>query len=359
MISRTKAVKSDFWQELAVWFSFGLSGKMKFAIKAALSIALVHLVCFAMGWPEARTAAIAILIIVSGVQPGGSSSNKALFRVIDTLIGATVGLTLIGLFPQDRLAYLASVSIAIMFFAYLSSAYKGGTRIFMLSALTLYQLSEVKKLSHLDHARLVATIEGMQKLHIQLCKLAEKLNSLISPKPTHFALEDIPRRPFFLWFDIENYSTPKVKTVRHQMQNHKKLIKATIATLILSSITIYAGSDHPHEGDNHEGHDHSQKEDNHKSHGHLHRYDDLKNEVSREAIEKTAIQKVQSLVLEKKISATWKDMPISKIGKTHYGDTNDWVVGFYNKRIKNKKRQTLYIFVSVRGEIRGANYTGN
>ncbi|MCD6211380.1 MAG: FUSC family protein [Sulfurovum sp.] len=379
MESSTKEVKSDFLQELAVWFSFGLSDKMKFAIKAALSIVLVHLICFAMGWTEARTAAITILIIVSGIQPGGSSSNKAFFRVMDTLIGATVGLTLIGLFPQDRFAYLASVSIAIMFFAYLSSAYKGGTRIFMLSALTLllmfdngeiddvftygigrvtmillgiliytlvsvflwperveensmenalsmtsietdlylqrdgerekrkelyqkmlsqeallsssnlgisdatgemgftttqwnsivhnykkineiitlfayhdktdhtndpshyvtnyqeieeeilglfkavslawqekkeihiptpieplYQFNEVDKLSHLDHARLVATIGGMQKLHTQLCKLAEKLNSLISPKPTHFALEDIPRRPFFLWFDIEN-----------------------------------------------------------------------------------------------------------------------------------------------------------
>jgi len=42
------AAESDFWQELAVWFSFGLSDKMKFAIKAALSIVLVHLICFAL-----------------------------------------------------------------------------------------------------------------------------------------------------------------------------------------------------------------------------------------------------------------------------------------------------------------------
>ena len=138
-----------------------------------------------------------------------------------------------------------------------------------------------------------------------------------------------------------------------------KLIKTTIVTLALSSITIYAGSGHSHDEDSHKGHDHSTKEHNHESHGHSHRYDDLKNEVSRETIEKAAIQKVQSLVLEKKIPATWKYMPISKIGKTHYGDTDDWVVGFYNKRIKDKKRQTLYIFVSVGGEIRGANYTGN
>ena len=138
-----------------------------------------------------------------------------------------------------------------------------------------------------------------------------------------------------------------------------RIIKATVVTLALSSTTIVAGSGHSHDEHSHEGHDHSAKEHKHEGHGHSHRYDAIKNEVSKETVEKAAIQKVQSLVLEKKIHATWKYMPISKIGKTHYGDTDDWVVGFYNKRIKDKKRQTLYIFVSVRGEIRGANYTGN
>jgi len=144
------------------------------------------------------------------------------------------------------------------------------------------------------------------------------------------------------------------------MQNRKKLIKATIVAIALSSISIYASSSHSsEEHSSHKGHDNSQKEDNHESHGHSHRYDDLKNEVSREAIEKAAMQKVKSLVAEKKIPKSWKSVPISKIGKTHYGDTDDWVVGFDNMKIKNKKRRTLYIFVSVRGEIRGANYTGN
>ena len=148
----------------------------------------------------------------------------------------------------------------------------------------------------------------------------------------------------------------------YKMQNLKKSIKVTVVTLALSFTTIYAQGtqDHsPEEHSSHKGHAGSQKEENHESHGHSHRYDDLKNEVSREAIEKAAMQKVQSLVAEKKIPKSWKSVPISKIGKTHYGDTDDWVVGFDNIKIKNKKRGTLYIFVSVRGEIRGANYTGN
>ncbi len=138
-----------------------------------------------------------------------------------------------------------------------------------------------------------------------------------------------------------------------------KLIKATIVTLALSSITIYAGSGHSHDVDSHKGHDQSEKEDNHETHSHSHRYDKIKNEVSKDTVEKAAKQEVQSLVAKNKIPKSWQHVPISKIGKTHYGDTNDWVVGFDNMKIKNKERQTLYIFVSVRGEIRGANYTGN
>jgi len=138
-----------------------------------------------------------------------------------------------------------------------------------------------------------------------------------------------------------------------------KIIKATVVTLALSFTTLYAGSGQSHDEQSHKGHDHSQKETNHESHGHAHRYDHLKNEVSKETVEKAAKQKVQTLVAEKKIPKSWKSVPISKIGKTHYGDTDDWVVGFDNMKIKNKERRTLYIFVSVRGEIRGANYTGN
>jgi len=126
-----------------------------------------------------------------------------------------------------------------------------------------------------------------------------------------------------------------------------KLIKATAVTFALSFTTLYAGSGHAHDEDSHKGHDHSPL------------YDKVKPGVTKETVEKAAMQEVQSLVAAKKIPKSWQHVPISKIGKTHYGDTDDWVVGFDNMKIKNKDRQTLYIFVSVNGEIRGANYTGN
>ena len=127
----------------------------------------------------------------------------------------------------------------------------------------------------------------------------------------------------------------------------RRLIKATIVTLALSFTTIFAGSGHSHDEANNKGHSHSAV------------FDKVKPGVSKEAIERAAMQEVQSLVAKKKIPKSWKHVPVSKIGKTHYGDTDDWVVGFDNMKIKNQERQTLYIFVSVGGEIRGANYTGN
>ena len=138
-----------------------------------------------------------------------------------------------------------------------------------------------------------------------------------------------------------------------------RLIKATIVTFALSVTTIVAGSGHSHEEDSHKGHEHSQKENNHKGHNHSPLYDKVKPGVSKETVEKAAQKEIQNLVAKKKIPKSWQHVAVSKIGKTHYGDTDDWVVGFDNMKIKNKNRRTLYIFVSVGGEIRGANYTGN
>jgi len=82
------------------------------------------------------------------------------------------------------------------------------------------------------------------------------------------------------------------------------------------------------------------------------------NEISKTSVEEIAKKEVKRLASQKKIPKSWKSMAISKIGKTHYGDSNDWVVGFDNPKIKNKTKRTLYIFVTVKGKVVGANYTG-
>ncbi len=121
----------------------------------------------------------------------------------------------------------------------------------------------------------------------------------------------------------------------------KTLIKTTVVALALSFTTLYAGGGHSHEG----------------GHGHSHGAP-AQEEVSRASIKEIAKQEVKRLALAKKIDDSWLSIPVSKMKRTQYNYNNEWVVSFENSAIKDKTKQTLYIFISVYGNLTGANYTG-
>lgn len=113
-----------------------LSDKLKFAVKTSLAMMLAYLIPFSQGWAQAQTAVITIMLIaVAG--PVTESISKGLLRVIGTVIGAFIGMTLIALFPQDRELYLMILSLFVTFTLYLTRAYKGDNTIFMLTAVTM------------------------------------------------------------------------------------------------------------------------------------------------------------------------------------------------------------------------------
>ena len=115
---------------------FHLSEKFKFALKTSLAIMLAYLIPFSQGWEQAQTAAITIMLIaVAG--PVNESVSKGFKRVIGTIIGAIIGMTLIALFPQERLFYLIVLSIFVSLTLYLTRAYKGDNTVFMLMAVTM------------------------------------------------------------------------------------------------------------------------------------------------------------------------------------------------------------------------------
>ncbi len=362
-------------------FNFSLSDKLKFAIKASLSMALAYLIPFSQGWSQASTAAMTVMLIAA-MGSVGDSVTKGTLRVIGTVIGATIGMTLIGLFPQEREMYLLLTGLIATVLLYLGRAYRGDMTAFLLSAITLmgifqngevegiflygidktymtilgiliytfigiflwpvnlkdsstedanrlsiiqselylgrdaeykerkalyqkmisqeqllgvsiiasgsisdemsfsktqwydivnsyrqidqaltllslhdkasfaddfsryitnyqtidseilalfealplawreqkeieipekitseYNITEIKTLSQFDRADISTTISYMLSLHTELRKLAEKLNSLISPMPTLFTLEEIKKPALFLWFDIEDFKS--------------------------------------------------------------------------------------------------------------------------------------------------------
>jgi len=95
-----------------------------------------YLIPFSQGWVQAQTAAITVMLIaVAG--PVSESITKGLLRVIGTIIGAIIGMTLIGIFPQERELYLLFLSLFVTFSLYLTRAYKGDMTVFMLTAVTM------------------------------------------------------------------------------------------------------------------------------------------------------------------------------------------------------------------------------
>ena len=99
-------------------------------------MSLAYLIPFSQGWAQAQTSVITIMLIaVAG--PVSESVSKGFKRVIGTVIGAFIGMTLIALFPQERLFYLISLSIFVSIALYLTRAYKEDNTVFMLMGVTM------------------------------------------------------------------------------------------------------------------------------------------------------------------------------------------------------------------------------
>ncbi|MEH6584172.1 MAG: FUSC family protein [Halioglobus sp.] len=110
----------------------GTSDKVKFATKTALSLTLAYLIPMALGWAQPQTAAITVMLIAA-TGSLSESLQKGVLRTLGTIAGAVIGLSLIALFPQDRLLYLCAISIFVLITLYLYNAYQGDSTIFMLT----------------------------------------------------------------------------------------------------------------------------------------------------------------------------------------------------------------------------------
>jgi uncharacterized membrane protein YccC len=108
------------------------SAKVRHGIKTALSLTLAYLIPMSMGWPQPQTAAITVMLIAA-TGLASDSLQKGVLRVLGTGAGAVIGLSLIALFPQDRMTYLLAVSVAVALIAYLYNAYQGDSTLLMLT----------------------------------------------------------------------------------------------------------------------------------------------------------------------------------------------------------------------------------
>jgi len=93
--------------------------------------------------------------------------------------------------------------------------------------------------------------------------------------------------------------------------------------------------------------------------GYNYYYYGSKSNLSKTAIVNIATHQLQRLILKKKIPKSWESIKHSSVKKSKKSTGSDWIVYFKNTEIKNKKGQTLYIFVSSNGTVKGVNYTGH
>ncbi|MCW8345110.1 FUSC family protein [Vibrio sp. ZSDZ65] len=117
-----------------------MNNKTLFALKVAVSLTLAYLIPFALGWPQASTAATTVMLIAC---TGGQreSLEKGTLRVLGTIVGAVIGLLLVGLFAQDRLLYMFCVSIVVALIFYLRNAYQKDPTLFMLTGVMTLMMS--------------------------------------------------------------------------------------------------------------------------------------------------------------------------------------------------------------------------
>jgi len=135
----------------------------------------------------------------------------------------------------------------------------------------------------------------------------------------------------------------------------KILMKMAAGLMVMGLGLLNAGEHHDHE---HSGH--TSKHDHAHKHGPRQDGDSnlmVQMKENKETIEINAKKKVQELVLKNKIPQSWASVPMMKMEKAK-NKTTDWEVSFHNVKIKDKMKQTLYVFVSAYGKVVGVNYTG-
>ncbi|MGF1686993.1 FUSC family protein [Photobacterium japonica] len=116
-----------------------MNDTFKFAFRVAISLTLAFLIPMAMGWSQPSTAATTVMLIAS-TGSRRESLAKGTLRVLGTIAGGIIGLLLVGMFAQDRLLYMLSVSLVIVVVFYIRTAYLNDPTLFMLTGVMVLMM---------------------------------------------------------------------------------------------------------------------------------------------------------------------------------------------------------------------------
>ena len=109
----------------------------------------------------------------------------------------------------------------------------------------------------------------------------------------------------------------------------RKIIICLLTLLALTSATAYAGA----------GHDHGSSDEITKDDALIH-----------------ATEVIQGFVDKGKIDASWAEVAPATGEKKKGSYGTEWVVSFHNPKIENAAKQTIYVYLTLSGEYKIANF---
>lgn len=86
------------------------------ALKTGLALTIACGVALAMGWSNPYWAGLAVAVV--SMPTVGESINKGVHRLLGTVVGGCLGMLCVSLFPQDRWAFIACLSLVMGVSAY-------------------------------------------------------------------------------------------------------------------------------------------------------------------------------------------------------------------------------------------------
>ena len=120
----------------------------------------------------------------------------------------------------------------------------------------------------------------------------------------------------------------------------KKLSVITLSLVVMAfGVSTHAGTGHSHD-----------KDGGHSNHSH--------GLIESSGAKEKATRMLAGLVKKGVIDKSWEGTNPANAEKKMFSKGEEWVVSFKNEKLKDKSKQTLYIFYSLDGHYIAANYTG-
>jgi len=116
-----------------------------------------------------------------------------------------------------------------------------------------------------------------------------------------------------------------------------KTLLLFISILFISASPVFAGGGHAHNADG--------------SHS-------IASKIGKKVVIEVSGKVIKSLIKAKKIAESWSLAKQTSVGQKRFSGNLEWVIVYNNSQEKDANKQNLFVFLSLRGEYLGSNFTG-